>query len=259
MFNTAQRWHGLGVSMIPKKIMTVGGICSGIGGLELGLQRAGMEIAWMVEKNPFRQGELKRHWPGVKIYGDMHDVGKHSLERVDLIAGGIPCQPHSNAGKREGARDERNLWPEYFRIITELNPTWVILENVVGIITTMLDDILDDLESAAYAAQPFDIPAGAFNLPHRRRRIWIIAHADKNNGILHEQCGKREVWGRLNVDRGALSGSWYPADRCEALSRVRRNNDGIPNWMDRLRALGDAVVPCEAEWIGRHIVAVNDV
>jgi DNA (cytosine-5)-methyltransferase 1 len=151
-----------------------------------------------VEIDDYCTRVLEKHWPGVPKYRDIKDCGgapvttegvkwgeyhqppqrrKHELAPVDLIAGGFPCQPHSVAGKRRGKDDDRNLWPEYLRIIQELKPRWVVGENVPGIITTMLDDVLADLEWAGYTVGTFNIPAAAFGANHRRYRIFVVAHA----------------------------------------------------------------------------------
>ena len=113
---------------------TFGSLFAGIGGIDLGLERASWECRWQVEIDPFCQKVLAKHWPDVRRYGDVRDCGKHNLETVDLIAGGFPCQPYSLAGKRGGESDDRNLWPEYRRIVAELRPAWVLAENVPGII-----------------------------------------------------------------------------------------------------------------------------
>ena len=150
-------------------MMTVGSLFAGIGGFDLGLERAGFEIKWQVEIDPFCNKILAKHWPNVKRYGDIKNVTK--LEPVDLICGGFPCQPFSCAGKQRGKEDDRYLWPEMFRVIQETKPTWVIGENVTGFINLGLDDCISDLERAGYAVQPFIIPACAVGAPHRRATI----------------------------------------------------------------------------------------
>ena len=108
------------------EIITVGSLFAGIGGLELGLERAGMETKWQVEIDPFCQKVLAKHWPEVTKYEDIREVGEHNLEPVDLICGGFPCQPHSLAGKRNASEDERDLWGEMFSVICEIKPRWVL-------------------------------------------------------------------------------------------------------------------------------------
>lgn len=155
---------------------------SGIGGFSLGLERAGFQTAAFCEINPFCHAVLRKHWPTVPIFGDVRALSAESLSAagigaIDLICGGYPCQPFSAAGKRRGEADDRHLWPEMFRLICELRPTWIIGENVAGHITMGLDDVLSDLENAGYTARAFVIPACAVGAPHRRERVWIVAHS----------------------------------------------------------------------------------
>src|SRR6266704_6055187 len=115
--------------------LTYGSLFSGIGGIDLGLDRAGFQCQWQVEINEYAQKVLAKHWPDVARYGDIRTVGKHILEAVDLIAGGFPCQDISNAGKRAGIEGERSgLWSEYFRVICELRPRYIIVENVAALL-----------------------------------------------------------------------------------------------------------------------------
>lgn len=158
-------------------MITYGSLFSGIGGIDLGFDRAGMKCLWQVEIDDYATSVLEKHWPDVRRFNNVKTVGSHNLATVDVICGGFPCQPHSVAGKRKGADDDRNLWPEYLRIITELRPTWVVGENVPGIITTYLNTVLSDLESEGYSTQTFNLPAAAFDANHRRERIFIVAHS----------------------------------------------------------------------------------
>src|SRR5512139_283122 len=139
--------------------MRFGSLFAGIGGFDLGLERAGMTPVWQVEIDPFCCKVLAKHWPNVTRYEDVRNVGREQLGTVDLICGGFPCQPHSLAGKRRGAEDDRDLWPEYRRIVGECRPRWVLAENVPGIRTTILDQVLSDLESLDYAARTLIVPA----------------------------------------------------------------------------------------------------
>jgi DNA (cytosine-5)-methyltransferase 1 len=116
---------------------TIGSLCSGIGGLDLGLEAAlGAEVRWQVERESFCAEILARHWPAAARFRDVRDVGAHNLERVDLICAGFPCQPHSSAGRRKGTADERWIWPEIARVLRALRPDWVVLENVPGLLTS---------------------------------------------------------------------------------------------------------------------------
>lgn len=156
--------------------MKVGSLFSGFGMFDYGLQQAGYEIAWQVEWEAYCQKVLAKNFPLVKRYTDIREVSTDDLDPVDLLVGGYPCQPFSVAGKRQGAEDDRHLWPEMLRIIAALRPTWVIGENVAGHIRLGLDDVLSDLGSQGYSCQAFIIPACAVGAPHRRDRVWIMAH-----------------------------------------------------------------------------------
>ena len=151
---------------------------SGIGGFSLAAQWVWGKkhnIHSFVEIDPFCQKVLKKHWPNVPIISDIKGY-KHNGTTIDLLTGGFPCQPFSCAGKRRGKKDDRYLWPEMLRIISEVRPTWIIGENVAGIINMGLDQVLSDLESKDYEVQSFIIPACAKNAPHRRDRVWIVAN-----------------------------------------------------------------------------------
>lgn len=250
--------------------MNFGSLFSGIGGIDLGLERAGMTCKWQVEIDDYCQKVLAKHWPKVKRFRDVREVGKHNLEPVDLIAGGFPCQPHSLAGQRRGAADDRNLWPEYIKIIKEMRPRWVVCENVPGIITTILDQVLFDLENAGYTAETLIVPACAFDAPHRRDRVFIVANSNGDERELSEIARKREE--KIHV---AWNGETWPmADangqgfRTDMVGRGKAGNwstepdvgrvaHGIPDRMDRIEALGNAVVPQVVEWLGEIILSVD--
>jgi len=158
-------------------MMTVGSLFAGIGGFDLGLERAGMEIRWQVENNLWCQRVLAKHWPNVTRYGDIKQVDWHTIEPVDLVCGGFPCQPFSLAGKRKGFDDDRYLWPEVVRCLDAVRPTWFLGENVPGIIKVALDQVCADLEALGYTVQPICVPACAVDAPHQRQRVWILAYA----------------------------------------------------------------------------------
>ena len=158
--------------------MTHGSLFSGIGGFDLGFQWAGIETLWQVEIDDYCRQVLERHFPEVERFKDVREVGKHNLTPVDVISGGFPCQPWSIAGKQRGTEDDRNFWPEMFRIIRELRPRWVVGENVPHLDTMgYLDKAIDDLESIGYEARPLEIPAAGVGADHLRRRIWIVAYS----------------------------------------------------------------------------------
>jgi DNA (cytosine-5)-methyltransferase 1 len=150
---------------------------SGIGGFSYAASQFGIETCGFAEIDPFCSKVLFKHWPDVINYGDVKNIHHH--KHVDLITGGFPCQPFSIAGNKKGNKDERYIWPEFFRIIRESKPTWVIAENVPNIIDMELDNILDDLESEGYETRSFCIPACAIGAPHKRERLWIVANSNE--------------------------------------------------------------------------------
>jgi DNA-cytosine methyltransferase len=156
---------------------------SGIGGLDLAAHWAGIETVALCEREPFPQKVLRKHWPDIPIYDDVCELTKERLEAdgigtIELIHGGYPCQPFSNAGKRQGENDDRHLWPEVRRLIETIRPRWFVGENVAGHVTLGLDDVLSDLEAIGYTAKPFVLPASAVGAPHRRDRVFIVAYSD---------------------------------------------------------------------------------
>jgi DNA (cytosine-5)-methyltransferase 1 len=223
---------------------------SGIGGFSLGLERAGFNTAAFCEIDGYCRRVLARHWPEIPTYQDIRQLSARRLHHdgippIDLICGGYPCQPFSIAGNQRGAEDPRHLWPEMSRLIREIWPRWVICENVAGHVECGLDAVLADLEDAGYTATPFVIPACAVGAPHRRDRVWIVAHA----------AGLR-LPGTLGPNTRHT-----PAELPSAPLRwdlpqpfTVGSDDGIPYRMDRTRALGNAVLPQIPELIGRSIL-----
>jgi DNA (cytosine-5)-methyltransferase 1 len=154
---------------------------SGIGGFDLAAEWAGVEVVGMVEIDKFCQRVLKKHWPNVKLIADIYDVKGDEFGTIDILYGGFPCQSFSCAGKRRGTKDDRYLWPEMFRIIQAVHPQWIIAENVPGLISIedgmVFENVCLDLERERYEVQPFIIGAVSVNAPHRRDRVWIVAHS----------------------------------------------------------------------------------
>ena len=158
--------------------MRVGSLFSGIGGFDLGFERAGMSVVWQSEIDPFAAAVLRKHWPHVPNLGDVRSVRGDAVEPVDVLCGGFPCQDISLAGRGAGIDGERSgLWSEYARIVRECRPSWVIAENVPALRTRGYDRVADDLEAAGYAVQAFVVGADDVGAPHRRKRVWIVAHA----------------------------------------------------------------------------------
>lgn len=242
--------------------MRFGSLFAGIGGLDLGMERAGLTCAWQVEQDPFCQSILAKHWPHVARYGDVREVGGE-LEPVDLVCGGFPCQPFSIAGDQRGADDDRNLWPEMLRVVEILRPRWVVGENVAALADSYLDTVADDLERAGYAVRAVVLPAAAFGLPQKRERLFVLAHShgvgretsEISNWISPESCRVESPQGIWSCRLGGADGRSYRAVPNAGICRI---TDGIPGRLDRYRVLGNAVVPAIGEWIGRVITSVDD-
>ena len=169
----------------PERRLTHLSLFSGIGGLDLAAEWAGFESVGQCEFADYPTKILERHWPDVPRWRDIRTLTGESfyertdLRTVDIISGGFPCQPFSTAGKQRGEEDDRYLWPEMVRVIAELRPTWVVGENVAGIINMALDKVLSDLEGQGYTTRTFLIPACGVNAPHQRYRTAIVAHSNR--------------------------------------------------------------------------------
>ena len=258
---------------------------SGIGGLDLAAEMAGFRTVGQCEWADYPTKVLEKHWPDVPRWRDIRTLTgesfyeKTGMRTVDVISGGFPCQPFSVAGKRRGKEDDRYLWPEMLRVISELRPAWVVGENVAGIVNMALDQVYADLENEGYTVQAFVIPACAVDTPHRRDRCAIIgrrAVEAKHNGrgrraaplensncvrfrepgILSQQPRRAKLeWNGEDVADSPLrrksgkkqggrktrelgGGLWWPAE-----PNVGRVAYGVPNRVDRLKCLGNAVVP----------------
>lgn len=217
---------------------------SGIGGLDLAAEQAGFQTVGQCEWADYPTKILKKHWPDVPRWRDIRALTKESfyertgLRTVDVVSGGFPCQPFSTAGKMRGEADDRYLWPEMFRIIRELRPTWVVGENVAGFIGMALDEALSDLESENYKTRAFLFPACGIGAPHRRNRCAIVAF----NSSCDMECENGKIQERANSEPSRIHGSaWGESGKDE--SGMDRVVDGVPNRMDRLKCLGNAVVP----------------
>lgn len=232
--------------------MKFGSLFTGVGGFDLGFERAGMECAWQVEQDKYCNQVLERHWPEVRRYRDVREVGRNNLEPVDLICGGFPCQDISYSGKGAGIDGKRSgLWHEMYRIICEIRPRFVLVENVSALLDRGMGVVLGDLAAGGYDAEWDVLPAKAFGAPHTRERVFIIAYA---NG---ERCGDTpQRHGSLRLlKRIPEREAWLSKLPESAICGI---DDGVPNRVDRLRALGNAVVPQVAEYIGRSIMEVDN-
>lgn len=256
--------------------LTFGSLFAGIGGLDLGLERAGMTCRWQVEIDDYARRVLTKHWPGVPKYEDIREVGKE-LEPVDLIAGGFPCQDISFAGKGAGLHGERSgLFFEAVRVVRLFRPRYVLLENVAALLSRGLDEVLGTLASVGYDAEWDCIPAAAVGAPHIRDRVFIFGYTNdesKPAGTVNDETPrvpqvvadtsgfrfcKGEDEPRSNGQHAATRKGWMqqPSRDSFWLSEpdICRVVDGVSTDMDRLRGLGNAVVPQVAEWLGRRII-----
>lgn len=228
---------------------------SGIGGFALAAAQAGFETIGFCEIDKFCDKVLKKYWPAVINYGDIKQL--NYATHVDLITGGFPCQPFSIAGNKKGKKDERYLWPEFLRIIRQSRPAWVVAENVKGLLEMGLDNILDDLETEGYNTQAYLIPACAVGAPHKRERLWIIAHNSNNR---RERGADNRERGHLQDNKkwdiSALQSHWAQlkpkhwetyksSDWLQFNAGISRKHDGVPGRVDRhrIKALGNAIVP----------------
>ncbi len=288
---------------------------SGIGGFSLGLEATGgFETAAFCDIDPYCRSVLKKHWPNVPIFEDIRKLKGTDIGTVDIITGGYPCQPFSVAGKQKGVEDKRHLWPEYFRLIKECRPTWVIGENVSGHIKLGLDSVIEDLESEGYATRTFSISASSIGANHKRERIWIVAnsHNTRNRTPQYDckqkQSKNKQEWkehsqykfsgqsknvanaygvndavGRVDrtiqetggsgsIDErgsGTNANGFSQSSKNETLDskkqftnqnywktepNVGRVVNGVPHRVDRLKALGNSLVPQIPFYIGQTIL-----
>lgn len=171
---------------------------SGIGGLDLAAEAAGFQTVGQCEWADYPTKVLEKHWPDIPRWRDIRTLTKENfhertgLRTVDVISGGFPCQPFSVAGKRRGKEDDRYLWPEMLRVIQELRPTWVVGENVAGIVNMALDTALSDLESQNYETRTFVFPACGVDAPHRRDRVCIVGRVRGSSDLLHSDTENAE-------------------------------------------------------------------
>jgi DNA (cytosine-5)-methyltransferase 1 len=208
--------------------MNHGSLFSGIGGFDLAAQWMGWSNVFHVERDPFCRQVLAHHFPKSQPHEDIKTFNATAYAgRVDIISGGFPCQPFSAAGKRAGTSDDRYLWPEMFRVVREARPTWVVAENVRGLLSLagrtgelVFDTVCTDLEGEGYEVFPTVLPAaGVANCPHRRDRIWIVAYA-------HDQRGSGGL-GQVQGTHGEVSQRHNDAQSCHAGAADAANASGI--------------------------------
>lgn len=218
--------------------ITHGSLFSGIGGFDLAAEWAGWENLFHCEINEFGRKVLNYYWPNAISYEDITKTDFTIWRgKIDVLTGGFPCQPYSTAGKRLGKEDERHLWPEMLRVIREIQPTWVVGENVSGLINwsggLVFDEVQADLEAIGYEVTPFLLPACAVNAPHRRDRIWFVAY--KNTDEIRRGSNKWEEESNFRKFGNFSSGNneQLPTDneqtfsdsKFERLQRCESNNE----------------------------------
>lgn len=230
---------------------------SGIGGFSLGLEATqGFETFAFVETNPFCQRVLRKHWPHVQQFSDIREVTIQP-GAFDALCGGFPCQDVSAAKSTGGGQsllgDRSGLWFEYLRLIEEGHPNWIIIENVKVLRTKGLSIILEQLAKLGYDAEWHIIPAYGAGYPHARERLWVVAHATSHR---LERVQPFPLQGLRSVpwaENGRIAENWLGRWDPSA-PRLLRSRNGVPNYVDRITAIGNAVVPAIAYYIGSAIL-----
>jgi len=248
-------------------MLTFGSLFAGIGGIDCGLEAAGMRCAWQVELDPFCQSVLRDRWPGVPKHGDVKTFRPDATHRVDVIAGGFPCQPFSSSGRRRGTSDPRWLWPEYARIVATLRPRYVLVENVPDLLHLAFDSVLRSLAAIGYDAEWDCLAASQFGASHRRKRLFVVAYPAGTRkrllrNIIQHHC--EQPWGAM----GAMGSQWRGANDLLELTNapfvggdrwpqplIHCLDDGIPTqWGAWLKGLGNSVYVPLITAIGKAIV-----
>jgi len=214
--------------------MRHGSLFSGIGGFDLASDWMGWENVFHCEWNEFGKKVLKYYWPEAISYDDITKTD-FTIHRggIDILTGGFPCQPYSLAGKRKGKEDERHLWPEMLRAIREIQPRWVVGENVFGLVNwnggLVFHEVQTDLEAEGYEVMPFILPACAVNAPHRRDRVWFVAHANSKRNSSFGTSSKTETeWSENNGEQKQWTKQTKWIDGLDGFSGIytNTNSDG---------------------------------
>ena len=228
-------------------MLTVGSLFSGIGGLDLGLERAGMEVIWQSEIDPYGCRVLKKHWPEVVNHGNIKEINWGDVVRPDIICGGYPCQPFSTAGKRNGTDDPRHLWPWVREAISVLRPRYAILENVRGHVSLGLDIVLREMASIGYDAEWQIVSAASVGAPHRRDRVIIVAYPCEQlkhgRGHLNSQSAFRQGQALQEPVSGSNSASTDTVGELantDSLGHLRRQSQVFTTdrWLHALSIIG---------------------
>ena len=247
------------------------------GGLDLAAEWAGMETVGQCEFADYPFKILQKHWPDVPKWRDVRDVTVSSIRDkgitgVDIISGGFPCQPHSLAGKRLASCDERDLWGEFVRIIGEVNPRWVVGENVPGLLSSesgrFFGRVLRDLAKLGYYAGWCMYGADKNGAIHKRERVFIIAHT---NSVTAFNLGERGIegarkeeeeewrcgWDVIELENGRVAPEKWRYKGCAPQPLLLRGGNGFSDWLDRFKCTGNAVMPQQAYPIFRAIMEIE--
>ena len=220
--------------------LTVGSLFSGIGGIDLGLERAGHRTLWFCEVDPFCRRVLRKHWPHVPIYEDIRELRGADIVRPDLLAGGFPCQDLSHAGRRAGIDGERSgLWAEFHRLVREIRPRYVLVENVPGLLNRGMERVLGDLAGIGYDAEWQSLPAAAFGAPHLRWRVFLLAYP---------QCAARREEPEGDLPHGDDAG-WQEAAGGSRVCRSTGRTASLANSQEQ--PIGTGLCPNPAAGFGR--------
>ena len=247
-------------------MLTFGSLFAGIGGMDLGFERAGMVCKWQVEIDDYARRVLAKHWPDVRRHDDVRTFppSDPSEWQVDCIAGGFPCQDISFAGRRDGLDGERSgLWWEFARIIRILRPRYVVVENVPGLLAPVRDGeqapigcVLGELAACGFDAEWDCLPASAFGAHFRGDRVFIVANRAKASCLRRQRKWENPTRAFAGDEFARLVERELQI--CVPASKGQRVSDGVSRRVDRLRVLGNSIVPQVAEYIARRILAVTE-
>ena len=239
-------------------------LCSGIGGFALGFQSAGLSSPVLFcDNDAFCQKVIRKHWPDVPIANDVKELAddpERNVPDCDVLSAGYPCQPFSLASKqRKGTDDERHIWPYIKRIISVKRPNWCVFENVKGHISLGLDAVINDLHAEKYTVIPMLLPAYSVGAIHERARVYIVAYSNNRRGFMRwdrqlQENAKAERCG--NHIRGRAQ-EFDTRQWREIESRPFGVAHGIPDRVDRIKSLGNSILPAIAQKIGQAIVEME--